>query len=513
MSQRNHKETNDFSQKMHHQGKAGFGAGPWSDPARIGVKARPSAPSPGTDRGRPGALPARPDKHPPCRLGDRILTGLAILSLGMLIVGAMGAYLSNDSQRVATTTRSGDVTPAAFPAASDARYLELESRLAQINDLYGQRLHALETKVEQTVDPYEARLTTIEHRLEAAASPAPGGMRDSGIAQAPFDARAYEARLAALENRLEQAYAPYQAALRDMENRVGQGYASYDARLREMESRLMQLQMPHEQRIQALEQQLIYASARLDYLSAEMESLSDNNAALIEASATLQNDPPAALPAKRSESPWSPPATNGAAPADTADAQTTQPAVAPVETIHEAAIVPAVTPADAAAIAAPAPVAPSQDTVATAAPEISGEVVSETAQAGDRATETTAAPETVAAPAPPPSAIAPAEPVQTPATPVEAAARMIDRNSTPAPAGSGGWIINLASYASESIAARKLADFKRKGVGAEQSVATVNGKTIYRVCIAGFDTRKAAVEQAETIRQQLGLKETWITRR
>ena len=57
-----------------------------------------------------------------------------------------------------------------------------------------------------------------------------------------------------------------------------------------------------------------------------------------------------------------------------------------------------------------------------------------------------------------------------------------------------------------------LADFERKGVNAEQAVASVNGKTIYRVRISGFDTRKAATVRAKSIRQQLGLKDTWITR-
>jgi len=111
----------------------------------------------------------------------------------------------------------------------------------------------------------------------------------------------------------------------------------------------------------------------------------------------------------------------------------------------------------------------------------------------------------------PPTVIAHAEAAQTQASPVETAPE-IHQESPPHETGTGDWVINLASYASETIAARKLADFERKGVTAEQSVASVNGKTIYRVRIAGFDTRKAATVRANSVRQQLGLKETWITR-
>jgi DedD protein len=111
----------------------------------------------------------------------------------------------------------------------------------------------------------------------------------------------------------------------------------------------------------------------------------------------------------------------------------------------------------------------------------------------------------------PPTVIAHAEAPAAHETPNEPA-REIRQDSLPSQRGTGDWVINLASYASEAIAARKLADFERKGVTAEQVAATVSGKTIYRVRIAGFDTRKAATARAEAIRQQLGLAETWVTK-
>ena len=485
MSHRDHKEPNEFSQKMRNEGRAGFGAGPWSDPAKIGVKARPAITPPGNTRTRPGSPPVRSDKQPPCRLGDRILTGLAIMALGMLITGAMGAYLSYDSQRVATTTRSEPVAAAGLPEAHDARFVKIEKKLTQLNDFYGERLRSLETKLAQTVDPYEARLTRVESRLEASGDP--------GVPQAQFNVSGYEARLSALENRLDQDYAPYHAELREMENRMGQGYASYQARLREIEGRLMQIQIPYEQRLQALEQRLIYASARLDHLSAEMESLIDNNTAIIEASAAMQADPPAALPVADSRD----------IPADNAASQWRQPA----SSMENTAMV-----ADtfSASRVAPAPV-PIPNGVARAA---GSQTSMSTAQDMPPTSESTPGMTEVLEDdgmIAPPGAIAHDEAPQTQADPVETT-REINRETPPRQSGTGDWVINLASYANESIAARKLADFESKGVNAEQSVASVNGRTIYRVRIAGFDTRTAATVRANSVRQQLGLKETWITR-
>jgi hypothetical protein len=488
MSHRDHEEPNEFSQKIRHEGKAGFGAGPWSDPAKIDVKARPAVIPPGTNRTRPGSQPVQPGKRTPCFLGDRILTGLAILSLGMLIVGAMGAYLSDDSQRVATTSRSESI---GLQESADARFVELERRLTQLNDLYGERFHSMESEIAHAIDPYNARLTQVERRLDTSGDPGAIRSQETGTRPAQLNASSYEARLTTVENRLEQAYAPYHAELREMENRMGQGYASYEARLREIENRMMQIQVPYEQRLQALEQRLIYASARLDYLSAEMESL-NNNTSVIEASATLQANPPAALPV----------AAFREAPTDSAGSQRLQ----PPSSVENAAA----TGTDSGNPVAAESV--SNEVTASAIPPAPADIVPERPASGESMAVMTETPKTGGMIAPPSQTdIAQAETPQTQARPVEAA-RDIPQESPPRQTGTGDWVINLASYASESIAAQKLADFGRKGVTAEQAVASVNGKTIYRVRITGFDTRKAASLRAESIRQQLGLKETWITR-
>ena len=63
----------------------------------------------------------------------------------------------------------------------------------------------------------------------------------------------------------------------------------------------------------------------------------------------------------------------------------------------------------------------------------------------------------------------------------------------------GDWVINLASYKSHSYAARKQAEFADKGVDVEQVQAEVKGKTMYRLCVTGFDSSRAAKTEAAGI--------------
>ena len=81
------------------------------------------------------------------------------------------------------------------------------------------------------------------------------------------------------------------------------------------------------------------------------------------------------------------------------------------------------------------------------------------------------------------------------------------------PPREGDWVINLASYANAAYATRKRAEFVDEGVPVEQVEATVNGKTIYRLCVPGFTTSHAAKQEAGNIRTRLGLQDTWVARR
>ena len=81
------------------------------------------------------------------------------------------------------------------------------------------------------------------------------------------------------------------------------------------------------------------------------------------------------------------------------------------------------------------------------------------------------------------------------------------------PGKSGDWSINLASYTKESTAAKMKSRFLDKGVAVDQVIATVNDKTYYRLRVTGFETREAAIKQSITIKEQLGLEETWISKK
>lgn len=77
----------------------------------------------------------------------------------------------------------------------------------------------------------------------------------------------------------------------------------------------------------------------------------------------------------------------------------------------------------------------------------------------------------------------------------------------------GNWVINIASYANENIARRKLAQMQQQGVDVELVTAKVNGKTIYRARVFGFASRREASAASTEIKSKLGLEEIWITKR
>lgn len=107
-------------------------------------------------------------------------------------------------------------------------------------------------------------------------------------------------------------------------------------------------------------------------------------------------------------------------------------------------------------------------------------------------------------PEPEPEKVAKAVALKTPAEPLA---------DLPVSDKTGPWVINIGSYAREAIAIRKQAVFLDRGVATERVAASVGGRTLYRVHVAGFDSRKEASAHAKTVEQRLGLKETWIKRR
>jgi hypothetical protein len=77
----------------------------------------------------------------------------------------------------------------------------------------------------------------------------------------------------------------------------------------------------------------------------------------------------------------------------------------------------------------------------------------------------------------------------------------------------GQWVINLSSYTRLSTAERMLAVFKQKGVDAEIFTTTVNDKPMHRIRVAGFANSRSAKAEISTLEQQLGLNDAWISRR
>jgi cell division protein FtsN len=81
------------------------------------------------------------------------------------------------------------------------------------------------------------------------------------------------------------------------------------------------------------------------------------------------------------------------------------------------------------------------------------------------------------------------------------------------PGRTGRWVINLASYTGPRTADRMQRKFEGLGVSTEKQVAEVNGKTMYRLRIASFESRADAKAYFETIKGALGLESAWITKK
>jgi hypothetical protein len=89
----------------------------------------------------------------------------------------------------------------------------------------------------------------------------------------------------------------------------------------------------------------------------------------------------------------------------------------------------------------------------------------------------------------------------------------VTTDDVPLPGATGRWIINLASYAGPKTADRMQRKFEDLGVSTDRQVAEVNGKTMYRLRIASFESRQDAQSYFDSIKDTLGLKSAWITKK
>jgi cell division septation protein DedD len=238
-----------------------------------------------------------------------------------------------------------------------------------------------------------------------------------------------------------------------------------------------------ERRLHTLENKLLLTVSRLDILSAEILDLKNANNMIL---ASTKAAPPAALPVDARAPARSRPHSMPSSPAKPAPLFGQEQPQHPEEPepIPFAAASPVPEPVPAAT-ASPAP-DPQPVTVAAASP----------------------------APDPQPVTVAAASPAPDP-QPVTVAAAIPAPDPLPAPATRtvGGWVVNLASYNGQKTADRYVAELKQSGITAERAEATVNGRTMHRVRVAGFDSYSAAKVRAGTLKQELDLPGIWIARK
>ena len=76
----------------------------------------------------------------------------------------------------------------------------------------------------------------------------------------------------------------------------------------------------------------------------------------------------------------------------------------------------------------------------------------------------------------------------------------------------GTWVVNLASYNFESMAKRKLATFRDKGVNAELVHVTVKGKPMIRIRTTGYKNSREARDWVALLEERLDLEGAWIAK-
>ena len=74
------------------------------------------------------------------------------------------------------------------------------------------------------------------------------------------------------------------------------------------------------------------------------------------------------------------------------------------------------------------------------------------------------------------------------------------------------WDINIASYTTRGEATGLVEHARQKGIDATQTYVAVNGRRFWRVSVKGFLSSDKAKSYATLLKDQLGLKEVWISK-
>lgn len=148
-----------------------------------------------------------------------------------------------------------------------------------------------------------------------------------------------------------------------------------------------------------------------------------------------------------------------------------------------------------------------QTTAVPAAPDNAAQT--ETADLDTAAFEETAQPATAA------EVVALNTPAAAAETAADPAREVATATQTPVlpDAKTGKWVINLSSYTRKRTAERMLAVFRQKGVDAEVFSTTINDKPMHRIRVAGFESARSAKAEISTLEQQLDLEGAWVSKR
>ena len=522
MAKKNREELEAFAQKMHDEGAAGFAAGltPWETwddfEDRVG------------SRVWQGSAEHVPDKRRPTRsFGDRVLTAMTALAVATLAIGVAGVYI-NHNPSLQLANNSTQLLPTAAPDSADTRQAPA---IAGANENVAPDAVTIPA-IASAVSPDVNNATPIDPAPAAAPEPQLTD-RDSDTPM-PVAPVADEKMVAALEQKLaslEQQLAnleqlPAAAAVGAMP------VAPATEQIARRDSDIPAPEMTDDgDELLATLEQLPAAAADAMPAAPATEQTARMDSGIPMPEMTGNGDDLLAMLEKL------PATATGATPAAPPAEQTTgvdSDIPAPLITEDDNDLPGTVEEVKQVAMAIQAPIA------ATALPIPGTDNVTAAAAAADMANPLTLAAlnEPLApaagtpqadAPAPltaeksdsmpvPATGNAPAEPTRLsqlaapakPAKPLQAAGQDVKEKAQTGQRGD--WSINLASYTKQSTAEEMRGRFLEKGVTADQVVATVNGKTYFRLRVTGFASRRAALKQSALIKEKLGLKDAWITK-
>jgi len=95
-----------------------------------------------------------------------------------------------------------------------------------------------------------------------------------------------------------------------------------------------------------------------------------------------------------------------------------------------------------------------------------------------------------------------------PAEPAPAPVKAAVEDTAEAP-----WVVNISSYTYESMARKKLQEFRDKGVVAEVHPVMIKGKRMYRIRATGYESRTEARTWLSLLQDRLGVDSAWISKR